>query len=118
MITGGFGDPDNTQTGGMSILDDYLYVGTRNTVTGAQILRTADGEDWEAVVEDGFGDMNNNKIEMVFPYAGKLYAGTASPTGCEIRQLPGWADLDAGQPGWLGRQQYKWRPMEQLCGNL
>jgi sugar lactone lactonase YvrE len=81
----GFGDPNNSGTGGMAIFGGYLYVGTHNIVTGAQLFRSADGLTWDPVRQDGFGDVNNFKIEMVYTSNGSLFAGTDNNlTGDEI----------------------------------
>lgn len=83
----GFGDANNTQTGGMTIFGGYLYVGTRNDVTGAQLFRTANGTTWDAVINDGFGDLDNFKIEMIYTWNGSLFAGTDNYiSGVEIWQ--------------------------------
>ena len=59
----GFGDPNNISTGGFAQFGGFLYLGTRNEVTGAQLWRTRDGMHWEMVIGDGFGDIGNIKIE-------------------------------------------------------
>ena len=56
--TSGYGSIDNTMSSGMAVLGGYLYAGTWNEVTGGQIWRY-DGTDWEEVVADGFGSLNN-----------------------------------------------------------
>jgi hypothetical protein len=69
----------------MAIFGGYLYVGTHNIVTGAQLFRSADGLTWDPVRQDGFGDVNNFKIEMVYTSNGSLFAGTDNNlTGVEI----------------------------------
>jgi hypothetical protein len=59
----------------------------RNDVTGAQIFRSANGTVWEPVIENGFGDVNNFKIEMIYTWNGSLIAGVDNDiTGVEIWQ--------------------------------
>lgn len=71
----------------MTIYEGYLYVGTRNDVTGAQLFRTANGTTWVPVMDDGFGDLDNYKIEMIYAWNGNLFAGTDnSISGVEIWQ--------------------------------
>jgi hypothetical protein len=73
-IPDGFGDSNNEGSGGFAEFGGYLYLGTRNNVTGAQLWRTSDGTAWEQVIGDGFGDSANQKVEMLVVFAGKLYA--------------------------------------------
>ena len=88
----GFGDAAN---GGIRMLvgyNDYLYAGIyRQTVTGTEIWRSADGEVWEQVVGDasgvdsGFGDANNRSIDSAAKFKNPLYVGTRNETtGGEI----------------------------------
>ena len=75
----GFGDLSNTSTGGFAQFGGYLYLGTRNEVSGAQLWRSRDGIHWEQTMGDGFGDLNNVKIESLFLYDDLLYATTFNP---------------------------------------
>jgi hypothetical protein len=81
----GFGDPNNTSTGGFAVFGSYLYLGTKNESTGGQIWRTLDGIHWDKVVGDGFGDINNVKVESLLAYDDLLYAVTFNlPMGLQI----------------------------------
>ena len=73
VVTDGFGDPNNNSMGGWAILGDYIYIGTRNDLTGAQLWRSMNGTDWEAITQDGFGDVNNIKIESLYTFAKSDY---------------------------------------------
>ena len=62
-------------------------MGTRNLVTGAQLFRTANGTTWNPVIDDGFGDLDNFKIETIYAWNGSLLAGTDNNiSGVEIWQ--------------------------------
>jgi hypothetical protein len=80
----GFGDPDNISTGGFAQFDGYLYLGTRNEVTGGQLWRTMDGIHWEMVIGDGFEDTSNIKIESLLVHDDLLYAVTFNWQGLQI----------------------------------
>jgi hypothetical protein len=91
VTTDGFGDQNNASTGGFAQFGGYLYLGTRNEVTGGQLWRTMDGLHWEMVIGDGFGDTSNIKIESLLVHDDLLYAVTFNPqTGLQI-----WRSADA-----------------------
>jgi hypothetical protein len=78
----GFGDPNNVSPGGVAILKDHLYVGMMNCnvafpdhCTG-QIWRTKDGWHYEKVIDNGFGDLFNIKVDSLYTFQGQLYAAT------------------------------------------
>lgn len=85
VISDGFGDSDNTLTGGMVVFGGYLYLGSGNTSSGAQLWRTSDGEVWTSTITAAFGDANNVKAEMVIVYENQLYVSVKNTaTGMEI----------------------------------
>jgi hypothetical protein len=103
VVPDGFGDADNLSTGGFAIFHDYLYVGTRNHVSGAQLWRTADGLNWQPVFEDGFGNPDNYMLERLFVFAGQLYAGVDNGmTGLEMRRTPDGLDWEQVNLGGFG----------------
>ncbi|MCX6809997.1 MAG: putative Ig domain-containing protein [Candidatus Berkelbacteria bacterium] len=62
-----------------------LYAGTGASAGGAQLWKTTNGTTWSAVMQGGFGDVNNDTITTLFSFNGKLYAGTINATtGTEI----------------------------------
>lgn len=78
----GFGDASNISSYGAYVNsgDGYLYVGTWNPTTGAEIWRT-DGTGgppytWNQVNTDGFGDSLNQAADCFVSYGGSLYCGT------------------------------------------
>jgi hypothetical protein len=86
----GFGDPDNYASGGFAAHNGFLYVGTRNDVTGGQIWRSPDGANWGQVATSGFGNPLNYKIEGLTSALGTLFAFTDNDTtGTEV-----WSSLD------------------------
>jgi len=92
----GFEDESNISTGGFAQFGGYLYLGTRNEVTGAQLWRTNDGVHWALVVDNGFGDLNNIKIESLFVYNDLLYAVTYNWTGLQV-----WRSVDGLNWEWV-----------------
>ncbi|MBU1670256.1 MAG: hypothetical protein KKF41_08760 [Actinobacteria bacterium] len=89
----GFGDPNNTEatsicafTNGVAATT-YLYVGTRNTVTGCELWRTAGlggppYTDWVQVNADGFGSVANTQISSMADFLNsRLYAGVQNAGG-------------------------------------
>lgn len=81
-----FGDTNNFQACSLVQYGDYLYSGTYNTATGAEIWRY-DLATWTQVNTDGFGDVNNEKAATMFNFNGTLYVGTNNTTtGVEIWQ--------------------------------
>jgi hypothetical protein len=84
----GFGDPSNISGRSLAECGGYLYAGTENRDSGAELWRHAlvdaggdiTGDSWEAVPAgaNGFGNANNYFItELVrIPRANTLYAGT------------------------------------------
>lgn len=76
VSTGGFGNPENWNTGGLTVFHDALYVSSENTTTGARIFSSANGDNWNLLNSDGFGDPNNTKIEGFTVLHDRLYAIT------------------------------------------
>jgi hypothetical protein len=92
----GFGNEFNRDIYGFVGFQDHLYAGTYNgihkgketePVTGAQVWRSLDGESWECVVQDGYGDPNNQDTFNLVTFWGHLYVGTFNPvSGAEIHR--------------------------------
>jgi len=90
VMTGGFGDLDNSYISPEIVHGGYLYAGTRRVVSGAAIWRSADGISWSKTSPDGFGDPDNTGIKQVISFNGVLYASTINhDTGAEI-----WRSVD------------------------
>ena len=77
-----------------------LYAGTRNT-SGAQVLTSLDGEQWETLVSDGFGNPSNEAILDLVEHSGQLYAAVESsaPTGGQVWRYDSYAWRREGLPG-------------------
>jgi sugar lactone lactonase YvrE len=88
------GDPDEpgvTHYTGMAALGNTLYLILENLETGVKVWTTNNGVDWAISVQDGFGDMNNVRIEwgnsMVI-FNNQLYVGFwNAANGAEIWRL-------------------------------
>ena len=75
---GGFGDADNVGATASAVHGGHLFMGTMNTVTGAEVWRTADGYGWTRVNTDSFGSSGCLVTYSMASYKGSLYAGTWS----------------------------------------
>jgi hypothetical protein len=88
--TPGFGNSANFASGGFAVYFGYLYVGTRNDVTGGQIWRSLDGTNWTQIATSGFGNPLNYKIEGLVSAQRTLFAFTDNDTtGTEV-----WSSTD------------------------
>jgi len=74
VIEPGFGDPENKSAGGFFVYKDYLYLGARNDVEGAELWRTYDGLAWDLVADKGLGNPNNIRVDGMFALNRMLYA--------------------------------------------
>jgi PKD repeat protein len=88
--TDGFGDSHN-QFPNLAVYDDNLYISFANDSTdsytgiGTQVWRSADGDSWERVVADGFGDDTNGGSDVLFSFGAYLYAATYNDeTGSQL----------------------------------
>ncbi len=76
VVTNDFGDAGNRAVVTFEEFDGYLYAGTDNFASGAEVWRTSDGSTWTQVNSDGFGDPYNYVVTALEPFNGYLYAGT------------------------------------------
>ena len=85
LMSPGFGNKENAEIGIIIKFGNYLYAGTRNYVDGCQIWRTDDLEsEWENVIDDGFGNINNTWAMEAQIFKDYLYIGTFNMRGTEI----------------------------------
>lgn len=91
VITGGFGDPQNVYTWSLKSFEGYLYASTahlaatQSDLDGSAELWRFDGETWEQITDDGFGNPNNTGIRNLVEWRGKLYAAVVNERdGAEI----------------------------------
>jgi hypothetical protein len=62
----------------------YLYWGVDNwTTTGAEIWRT-DGTTWTKMIENGFGDPNNDAVSALSVFNGFLYASLLNDSTVQV----------------------------------
>ena len=94
--TDGFGDKNNVIATSMVDLDSDLFVGTWNTVSGAEIWHDEPyNPGWTQINTDGFGDKYNLMARSMAIYGHHLYVGTFNEiTGAEVWRY----NLDSG--GW------------------
>ncbi|HEV8440167.1 MAG TPA: hypothetical protein VGT40_18905 [Methylomirabilota bacterium] len=87
----GFGDPENSAMWSMAAWDGVLYVGTHNCSSfhtalrgepsiygGFQLWATRDGDHWQALTMDGFGDPFATGVRTLMPTPEGLYVGTST----------------------------------------
>ena len=92
----GFGDPLNIYAWSMKAFKGYLYVGTahmaatRDEFQGTAELWRYDGNEWEQIMDDGFGNPFNTGIRNLVIYNDRLYAAVANEAqGAQI-----WRSID------------------------
>ena len=86
----GFGNKDNSYILSMAEFGGYLYAGTSNVNSGAQLFRSLNGSSWSPVTTDGFGNASNIDIASMAVFNNRLYAGTRNvATGCEVWEYDG-----------------------------
>lgn len=76
----GFGNPRNFCVTGIGEYRGYLYVGTWNTETGAQLYRSDLKDEpvkWEVITTDGFGQSTSESISHLWVFDDTLYAACA-----------------------------------------
>ncbi len=86
----GFGNKDNSYILSMAEFGGYLYAGTSNVDSGAQLFRSSNGSSWSPVTTNGFGNASNIDIASMAVFNNRLYAGTRNvATGCEVWEYDG-----------------------------
>ncbi len=89
----GFGDQQNIEASALEAFNGYLYAGTHNptdplqTIDGAQIFRSPDGETWIPVTDPGFGNSHDTAPPAILAmtvFKGQLYAGTGRGNAAQI----------------------------------
>jgi hypothetical protein len=104
----GFGDAQAVEVSALESFNGYLYAGTHNPVDpapgqlydGAQIFRSPDGMNWEAVTEPGFGNTHDIAAPAILDFLvfnQRLYASTGRGNASQVwRSLNGttWAPVD------------------------
>jgi flagellin len=91
----GFGDSRNSMGLALQAWNGYMYVGTRNDITGGELWRSASGEagSWEQVNLNGFGNSKNTAVTSLIDFQGRLYAGSRNWTsGAEL-----WRSVDGAE---------------------
>lgn len=77
IISGGF-DGSNQGIAHFAVYSDTLYAGTWKD--GAEIWNTHNGTDWEPLILDGMGDLNNTGVIASEAFNGYLYWGVENWT--------------------------------------
>ena len=94
VITDGFTNTNNIQVSALVSFKSTLYGGTENHTDGAQILRSADGVDWEVVTPAL--DSHHQDIVTFTTFQGKIYAATASYSNSDGTEIWRSNNGDAG----------------------
>jgi hypothetical protein len=85
IMPAGFGNNNNYQIAVLIPYKGYLYAGTTNDETGCEVWRTRSiNEEWEKVVDAGFGNKYNLWVMSAEIFNDELYTGTASVFGTEV----------------------------------
>jgi len=77
----GFGDPNNRAIMALFVYNQQLFAATTNSVSGMEVWRSIDGQNWQPANEKGFGTSDNrypywNNAQTIFK--GALYLGSVS----------------------------------------
>ncbi|MFC2061508.1 T9SS type A sorting domain-containing protein [Elusimicrobiota bacterium] len=83
----GYDDATNKAIFPGGVIEGSLYVGTERAQEdgGAQVYRSSDGEDFDNLTDDGFGDDYNTQILPAFQaFDGTIFAWTTNTSGAEI----------------------------------
>lgn len=76
VVANGFdNDPNNYYAPEMIVFNGYLYAGTYNHVSGAEVWRTSNGTVWTQANTDGFGELGVCSIIGMTVFENALYAG-------------------------------------------
>jgi hypothetical protein len=70
---GGKNDPNNIQISSLRVNGGFIYAGTKNAVTGAEVWRSPDGVAWEQFGSDGFGSASYTDIPAMAVFNGLIY---------------------------------------------
>ncbi len=93
----------------LALMDSWERDALINSRGGAELWRSADGEHWEPVMFNGFGNRFNWGIRNMASTPSGLFVGTANPYGPTIAQQQSnaaWQYADNPRGGcevWLGR---------------
>lgn len=96
-------EDSNINKSSMVVFKDNLYLGTENFL-GTEIWRTNNGANWSEVDTDGFGDVNNYRIDHMIVFNDYLYATTQNTsTGIEIWRTSNGTDWSQANSDGFGR---------------
>ncbi|MCA9772180.1 MAG: putative metal-binding motif-containing protein, partial [Myxococcales bacterium] len=99
MVADGFGGGiTNSDIATMLVHDGVLYLAIENWTSGVHVARSYDGETFEMVVDDGFGDVKNANAEGLIAYKGDLYVGTWRNGGPRLYRAPVPGDAGTWEP--------------------
>lgn len=92
-IQGGFGTQTVRNVRGLFCVvfdsQEYLYAGLHNSSGPGRLLRSTNGNTWQVITLNGFGDFANSSIHALEMFDGALYAGTRNNLGLQI-----WRSFD------------------------
>ena len=91
----GFGDPQVGEVSAVESFNSYIYAGTFNPINplpgqlydGAQIFRSPDGVNWNAVTNPGFGNTHDIAPPAILDFTvfnNQLYASTGRGNASQI----------------------------------
>jgi len=106
VMAGGFGDTANAVIPVLAAHGGWVYAGTESVVArergrpahsrGAGLWRSRDGERWEPVTTDGFGDAARHAVTALFSTGDALFAALGGATSAVAASV--WRSA-TGDPG-------------------
>lgn len=94
--TSGFGTPENSAIGALSVFEDQLYAGSWNE-NGAEVWRSEDGQSWTEFTPNW--SVSNIEVSCARPFGNHLYVGTGNMSGGEIWRTDGTSWKKVAQGG-------------------
>lgn len=115
VVTNGFGDEQNQAITALVVFDKTLFAGTFNPVSGWQVWRSSNGQDWSSIALSGSTDVPaGSDVAGLAVYNDQLYAATAGGPDttvgmgvwrCQACDGSDWSQVtpdDFGTPGITG----------------
>ena len=78
-VGNGFGSLNNVNIAGIIEFNSQLYASTQNRASGGELWRTSDGQVWNRVIANGFGNPRNEELHRITAAQGQLWVTTFGP---------------------------------------
>lgn len=92
----GFGETTPQDIWSVGEFQNTVVAGTYNWTTGAQIWQQSSTGNWKQLLSNGFENPNNQAIDTLYEYNGRLYAGTMNGDNSGMGSTGGqlWRTVD------------------------